>query len=71
VLITTPRITWRLRRAGRAKGPIHREPDRPSRADPQAPRGRERSCANVAVREDDTFPAKSPGTGLASEDGRL
>ena len=47
----------------RAKGPIPREVDRPSPADREAVRGRERPCAKLLMREDDTFPAKSSPRG--------
>jgi len=56
---------------GREEGPIPREVDRSSPSDREAARGRERRRATLVVREDDTFPAKSPGVGLVSEDVRL
>jgi hypothetical protein len=55
---------------GRGEGPIPRELDRSSPADREAPRGRERLRARLLVREDDTFPAKSPGAGLGRRGGR-
>ena len=56
-------------RMTRGEGPIPREADRPDRPDREAARGRERLRATLLVREDDTFPAKSPRGG-AGERGR-
>lgn len=53
--------------AARGEGPIPRELDWSSKADREAARGRERLCATLVVREDDTFPAKSPAWSLVSE----
>jgi len=61
-----------LPRAGsRKEGPIPREVDRPTSGDPQAARGRERLRATWVVREEDTFPAKSPGAAPGRRGGRL
>ncbi|MGH2941754.1 MAG: hypothetical protein ACRDLN_03125, partial [Solirubrobacteraceae bacterium] len=46
----------------RGEGPIPREVSRRPAVDRQALRARERRSAKLAVREDDTFPAKSPLT---------
>ena len=47
----------------RGEGPIPRELDQPTAGHPQAARAWERLRATLVVREDDTFPAKSPGAG--------
>jgi len=60
----------RARRACRGEGPIPREVDRASPSDREAARGRERLRATLVVREDDTFPAKSPGAGPGERGGR-
>ena len=52
-----------IRSTRRGEGPIPREVDRSSPSDREAARGRERLRATLVVREDDTFPAKSPGAG--------
>jgi len=52
---------------GRGEGRIPREVDRPTAGDPQTARGPERLRATLVVREDDTFPAKSPGPGPGAQ----
>ena len=46
---------------------LPRGPDDVRRADRQPRRAHDRRRANIAVREDDTFPAKSPSAGLVGE----